>query len=152
MEMLQKLEIMYEYARSNGYCKNRKTLAELMGTTESAISRAFSGGSLSTKFLLRVNEAIGGVFSPAWILYDQGDMFARSAPAQPEQEVSVSTHQPVQEVIVSSDPKRVELLESLVKTLQHEVDLLERYNNHLEEENEALKNANTYVYVRAKDA
>lgn len=89
MEMLQKLEIMYEYARSNGHCKNRKTLAELMGTTESAISRAFAGGSLSTKFLLRVNEAIGGVFSPAWILYDQGDMFAQSAPAAPEQEVSV---------------------------------------------------------------
>ena len=151
MEMLQKLETMYEYARSNGYCKNRKTLAELMGTTESAISRAFAGGSLSTKFLLRVNEAIGGMFSPAWILYDQGDMFAQSAPAAPEQEVSA----PIAEessVAVPTDTRRVELLETLVKTLQHEVNLLERYNNHLEEENEALKKGNSYVYVRAKDA
>lgn len=153
MEMLQKLETMYEYARSNGYCKNRKTLAELMGTTESAISRAFAGGSLSTKFLLRVNEAIGGVFSPAWILYDQGDMFAQSAPEAPEQEVSVSTHQPVQEMVVSSESKTIKHLETLVETLQSHVAVLERYNNHLEEENEALKKANSYVYaVRAKNA
>lgn len=152
MEMLQKLEIMYEYARSNGYCKNRKTLAELMGTTESAISRAFSGGSLSTKFLLRVNEAIGGAFSPAWILYDQGDMFAQSAPAQPEQEVSVSTHQPVQEIVMPSSSMTIKHLEALVETLQSHVAVLERYNNHLEEENEALKKGNSYVYVRAKDA
>jgi chaperonin cofactor prefoldin len=43
-------------------------------------------------------------------------------------------------------------LEALVETLQSHVAVLERYNNHLEEENEALKKANTYVYVRAKDA
>jgi hypothetical protein len=124
-----------------------------MGTTESAISRAFAGGSLSTKFLLRVNEAIGGVFSPAWILYDQGDVFAQSEPAQPMQEVITTASQPVQEVVVPSESRRVELLETLVKTLQREVNLLERYNNHLEEENEALKKANSSVYVaRAKNA
>jgi hypothetical protein len=152
MEMLQKLEIMYEYARSNGHCKNRKTLAELIGTTESAISRAFAGGSLSTKFLLRVNEAIGGVFSPSWILYDQGDMFAQSAPSVPEQDMSVSTQQPVQEMVVSSESTTIKHLETLVETLQSHVAVLERYNNHLEEENEALKKANSYVYVRAKNA
>ena len=153
--MLQKLEIMYEYARSNGHCKNRKTLAELMGTTESAISRAFAGGSLSTKFLLRVNEAIGGVFSPAWILYDQGDIFAQSAPAAPEQPVQEAPIPVAEEssVVAPTDTRRVELLETLVKTLQHEVNLLERYNNHLEEENEALKKANSSVSVaRAKNA
>lgn len=152
MEMLQKLETMYEYARSNGYCKNRKTLAELMGTTESAISRAFAGGSLSTKFLLRVNEAIGGVFSPAWILYDQGDMFAQSSPAAPEQEISAPVAE-IPSVAASSESRTIKHLETLVETLQSHVAVLERYNNHLEEENEALKKANSYVYaVRAKNA
>ena len=150
--MLQKLETMYEYARSNGYCKNRKTLAELMGTTESAISRAFSGGSLSTKFLLRVNEAIGGAFSPAWILYDQGDMFAQSAPAAPEQEVSA----PITEessVVASNASERVKHLESLVETLQAFNKVLQKDNERLEQENEALKKANSYASVaRAKNA
>lgn len=150
--MLQKLETMYEYARSNGYCKNRKTLAELMGTTESAISRAFAGGSLSTKFLLRVNEAIGGVFSPAWILYDQGDMFAQSAPAAPEQEISAPVAE-VPSVAASSESRTIKHLETLVETLQSHVSLLEKYTNKLEEENEALKKANSYASVtRAKNA
>ena len=152
MEMLQKLETMYEYARSNGYCKNRKTLAELMGTTESAISRAFAGGSLSTKFLLRVNEAIGGVFSPAWILYDQGDMFAQLAPASSEQEVSAPVAE-VPSVAASSESRTIKHLETLVETLQSHVSLLEKYTNKLEEENEALKKANSYASVtRAKNA
>ena len=150
--MLQKLETMYEYARSNGYCKNRKTLAELMGTTESAISRAFAGGSLSTKFLLRVNEAIGGVFSPAWILYDQGDMFAQLAPASSEQEVSAPVAE-VPSVAASSESRTIKHLETLVETLQSHVSLLEKYTNKLEEENEALKKANSYASVtRAKNA
>ena len=152
MEMLQKLETMYEYARSNGYCKNRKTLAELMGTTVSAISRAFAGGSLSTKFLLRVNEAIGGVFSPAWILYDQGDMFAQLAPASSEQEVSAPVAE-VPSVAASSESRTIKHLETLVETLQSHVSLLEKYTNKLEEENEALKKANSYASVtRAKNA
>lgn len=152
MEMLQKLETMYEYARSNGYCKNRKTLAELMGTTESAISRAFAGGSLSTKFLLRVNEAIGGVFSPAWILYDQGDMFAQLAPASSEQEVSAPVAE-VPSVAAPSESRTIKHLETLVETLQSHVSLLEKYTNKLEEENEALKKANSYASVtRAKNA
>lgn len=150
--MLQKLETMYEYARSNGYCKNRKTLAELMGTAESAISRAFAGGSLSTKFLLRVNEAIGGVFSPAWILYDQGDMFAQSAPVAHEQEISAPVAE-VPSVAASSESRTIKHLETLVETLQSHVSLLEKYTNKLEEENEALKKANSYASVtRAKNA
>jgi hypothetical protein len=154
IQKVERLQKMYDYARSNNLCKNKATFADLVGFAASNISRAFSGVPryLTDSLLTRINQAIGCPFSTSWVLYGEGDMFAQSAPAAPEQEVSVSTHQPVQEVVVSSDPKRVELLESLVKTLQHEVDLLERYNNHLEEENEALKKGNSYVYVRAKDA
>jgi hypothetical protein len=154
MDKIVRIQKMYEFAIENSLCKNKKEFAALVGVYPSNLSKAFNGeyGFLTEKFLLRVNNALNNAFSVEWILYGKGDMFAQSAPAEPEQEVSVSTRQPVQEVVVSSDPKRVELLESLVKTLQHEVDLLERYNNHLEEENEALKKGNSYVYVRAKDA
>jgi chaperonin cofactor prefoldin len=56
-------------------------------------------------------------------------------------------------MVVSSESKTIKHLETLVETLQSHVAVLERYNNHLEEENEALKKANSYVYaVRAKNA
>jgi chaperonin cofactor prefoldin len=80
-------------------------------------------------------------------------MFAQSAPAAPEQEVSVTISQPVQEVVVSPESRTIKHLETLVETLQSHVAVLERYNNHLEEENEALKKANSSAYVaRAKNA
>lgn len=154
MDKIDRLQRMYEYSVENSLCKNKKEFAALVGVYASNLSKAFNGeyGFLTDKFLLRVNSALGNIFSVEWILYGTGSMFAQSEPAAPEQEISVSTHQSVQEVVVPTDTRRVELLETLVKTLQHEVNLLERYNNHLEEENEALKKGNSYVYVRAKDA
>ena len=80
-------------------------------------------------------------------------MFAQSAPAAHEQEVSVTISQPVQEVVVSPESRTIKHLETLVETLQSHVSLLEKYTNKLEEENEALKKANSSVYVaRAKNA
>jgi hypothetical protein len=72
-------------------------------------------------------------------------MFAQSAPAAPEQEVSVSTHQPVQEVVVSSDSARVRELEYVIETQKKLIDMLER-------ENEDLKKENYYASVHAKNA
>lgn len=153
IQKVERLQKMYDYARSNNLCKNKATFADLVGFAASNISRAFSGVPryLTDSLLTRINQAIGCPFSTSWVLYGEGDMFAQSAPAAPEQEVSA----PIAEessVVVPTDTRKVELLETLVKTLQHEVNLLERYNNHLEEENEALKKGNSYVYVRAKDA
>jgi hypothetical protein len=151
----EKLEILFQYASEKGLCRNKKTFAEFIGVSTTNISKIFADTNerfCTNGVLLKANAALGNVFSTQWLLHDQGDMFAQSEPAALEQEVSVSTHQPVQEVVVHTDTRRVELLETLVKTLQHEVNLLERYNNHLEEENEALKKGNSYVYVRAKDA
>ena len=154
MNKLERLDVMYEYARKNGACTNKKTFAKFLGTTESVVSRFYSGGrELTDQFLLRVNVALGSVFSTSWVLYGEGDMFAQSAPAAPEQDVSVSTHQPVQEVVVSPESRTIKHLETLVETLQSHVSLLEKYTNKLEEENEALKKANSYASVtRAKNA
>lgn len=154
MDKIVRIQKMYEFAIENSLCKNKKEFAALVGVYPSNLSKAFNGeyGFLTEKFLLRVNNALNNAFSVEWILYGKGDMFAQSTPAQPEQEVSVSTHQPVQETVVPSGSMTIKHLEALVETLQSHVAVLERYNNHLEEENEALKKANSYVYVRAKDA
>jgi hypothetical protein len=154
MDNVDRLRKMYEYAIEHSLCKNKKEFAALIGVHASNLSKAFGceSGFLTDKFLLRVNQSIGNAFSVSWVLYGEGDMFAQSAPAAPEQEVSVTISQPVQEVVVSPESRTIKHLETLVETLQSHVSVLERYNNHLEEEDEALKKANSYVYVRAKDA
>ena len=154
MNKLERLDAMYEYARKTGACTNKKTFAKFLGTTESVVSRFYSGGrELTDQFLLRVNVALGSVFSTSWVLYGEGEMLAEPVSAEPVQEASSTANQPVQEMVVSSESKTIKHLETLVETLQSHVAVLERYNNHLEEENEALKKANSYVYaVRAKNA
>lgn len=153
MDKIVRIQKMYEFAIENSLCKNKKEFAALVGVYPSNLSKAFNGesGFLTEKFLLRVNNALNNAFSVEWILYGKGDMFAQSAPAAPEQEVLA----PIAEessVVVPSGSMTIKHLEALVETLQSHVAVLERYNNHLEEENEALKKANSYVYVRAKDA
>ena len=155
IQKIERLQKMYDYARSNNLCKNKATFADLVGFAASNLSRAFSGVPryLTDSLLTRVNQAIGCPFSTSWVLYGEGDMFAQSAPAAHEQEVSVTISQPVQEVVVSPESRTIKHLETLVETLQSHVSLLEKYTNKLEEENEALKKANSSVYVaRAKNA
>lgn len=133
--MLEKLNIMYDYARKEGYCTNRKTFASLLGTTESAVSRAFAG-VLSSKFLLRVNEAIGGAFSPEWVLYGTGEMYAASYPVSPDTTplpLATSSDTP------TIEDRHVKNLEDLVETLQAFNKVLQKDNARLERENEALK-------------
>jgi hypothetical protein len=147
MDNVDRLRKMYEYAIEHSLCKNKKEFAALIGVHASNLSKAFGceSGFLTDKFLLRVNQSIGNAFSVSWVLYGEGDMFAQSAPAAPEQEVSVSTNQPVQELVVSSDSARVRELEYVIETQKKLIDMLER-------ENEDLKKENYYVSVRAKNA
>lgn len=147
MDNVDRLRKMYEYAVERSLCKNKKEFAALIGVHASNLSKAFGceSGFLTDKFLLRVNQSIGNAFSVSWVLYGEGDMFAQSAPAAPEQEVSVSTNQPVQELVVSSDSARVRELEYVIETQKKLIDMLER-------ENEDLKKENYYVSVRAKNA
>ena len=154
MDNVDRLRKMYEYAIERSLCKNKKEFAALIGVHASNLSKAFSSepGFLTDKFLLRVNQSIGNAFSISWVLYGEGDMFAQSEPAQPVQEAPI----PVAEessVAASPESRTIKHLETLVETLQSHVAVLERYKNHLEEENEALKKANSSVYVaRAKNA
>jgi hypothetical protein len=147
MDNVDRLRKMYEYAVEHSLCKNKKEFAALIGVHASNLSKAFGSesGFLTDKFLLRVNQSIGNVFAISWVLYGEGDMFAQSTPSAPEQEVSVSTHQPVQEVCTSSDSARVRELEYVIETQKKLIDMLER-------ENEDLKKENYYASARAKNA
>lgn len=147
MDNVDRLRKMYEYAIEHSLCKNKKEFAALIGVHASNLSKAFGSesGFLTDKFLLRVNQSIGNVFTISWVLYGEGDMFAQSTPAQPEQEVSVSTHQQVLEVVTSSDSARVRELEYVIETQKKLIDMLER-------ENEDLKKENYYASARAKNA
>lgn len=77
MEKLDRLNQMYEYACANNFCKNKKTFAALLNMNEGNLSSAFSGKDtryLTNNLLLRINVALGEVFSPAWLLYGEGEM------------------------------------------------------------------------------
>lgn len=65
-----RLEIMYKYALTNELCKNKGKFAELVGVNGSTLSKAFSGEEkyLSDIFMIRVNTALGNVFSLEWVL------------------------------------------------------------------------------------
>lgn len=154
IQKVERLQKMYDYARSNNLCKNKATFADLVGFAASNISRAFSGVPryLTDSLLTRINQAIGCPFSTSWVLYGDGDMFAQSAPVAPEPEVLA----PIAEessVVASNASERVKHLESLVETLQAFNKVLQKDNKRLEQENEALKKANYSVSVaRAKNA
>lgn len=65
-----RLEIMYKYALANELCKNKGKFAELVGVNGSTLSKAFGGEEkyLSDIFMIRVNTALGNVFSLDWVL------------------------------------------------------------------------------------
>lgn len=151
----EKLEILFMYACEKGLCRNKKTFAEFIGVSQTNISKIFADTNerfCTNGVLLKANAALGNVYSTQWLLNDQGDMFAQSSPAVPEQEVSA----PITEessVVASNASERVKHLESLVETLQAFNKVLQKDNERLEQENEALKKANSYASVaRAKNA
>lgn len=78
MTNVEKLREMYQYAREMELCKNQKGFAEIVGVTPNNMSNAFSD-KLADKFctnsfLLKVNDAMGHVFSTDWLLYGEGSM------------------------------------------------------------------------------
>ena len=150
MTNLERLTKMYEYALENSLCKNKKEFAALIGIHASNLSKAFGceSGFLTDKFLLRVNQSIGNVFSISWVLYGEGPMFANSAPQESSQDVPES----VIEESIPNASERIKHLEDLVETLQAFNKVLRKDNERLEKENDALKNEKYYTTARTKNA
>lgn len=76
MDKSQRLNQMYEYARANGMCKNKRSFAEVLGIDSGNLSKAFGNDTkyMTDSLLIRVNNALGNVFSFDWLLTGRGDM------------------------------------------------------------------------------
>lgn len=76
MDKSQRLNQMYEYARTNGMCKNKRSFAEVLGIDSGNLSKAFGNDTkyMTDSLLIRVNNALGNVFSFDWLLTGRGDM------------------------------------------------------------------------------
>lgn len=150
IQKVERLQKMYDYARSNNLCKNKSTFSALVGFSASNISRAFSGVPrfLTDSLLTRINQAIGCPFSTSWVLYGEGDMFANSEPQESSQDVPES----VVEESIPNASERIKHLEDLVETLQAFNKVLRKDNERLEKENDALKNEKYYTTARTKNA
>lgn len=76
MEKSQRLSQMYEYARTNGMCRNKRSFAELLGIDNGNLSKAFGNDAkyMTDSLLIRVNNALGNVFSFDWLLTGNGEM------------------------------------------------------------------------------
>ena len=86
-----RLDTMYRYAIANELCKNKGNFAELIGITNSTLSKAFSGEEkyLSDAFLIRVNNALNNVFSLDWVLNGTLPMM-KEQPSSAEQQTTPS--------------------------------------------------------------
>ena len=67
---------MYEYARTNGMCRNKRSFAELLGIDNGNLSKALGNDAkyMTDSLLIRVNNALGNVFSFDWLLTGNGEM------------------------------------------------------------------------------
>lgn len=90
MDKSQRLNQMYEYARANGMCKNKRSFAEVLGIDSGNLSKAFGNDTkyMTDSLLIRVNNALGNVFSFDWLLTGRGDMLM---PVPQTANVNVST-------------------------------------------------------------
>lgn len=79
----ERIEAMYNYAKEQGLCRNRKTFAELIDANPTNIGKAFQENSpyLTDKLLHRINTSLNYAFNPAWLLTGEGEMLNKSIPS-----------------------------------------------------------------------
>lgn len=153
----QRLSIIYDFARANGFCKNKKTFAQLIDMNEGNMSNAFNNDNsnyLTDNLFIRINNSIGNRFSIEWLLYGTGDMYART---QAKEDANPDTT-PLQSAPVtegSSDigyrmrctelERVIEALKGTIESQKGTIKSQERIIEMLENENESLKKARTHV-------
>ncbi len=83
MDKLERMKMIYDYARSNGHARNQNEFAQLMGVASSNFSRAINGDEryLTESFLIKANQAVENHFDLSWVLYGEGEMFTATEPS-----------------------------------------------------------------------
>lgn len=80
MEKKERINQAFSYLKDNGLVHTQKDLAERMGSTAPNVSSALKGvdNVLTDNFLLRFNNAFGGIFNDNWLLTGEGSMLSAS--------------------------------------------------------------------------
>lgn len=80
MDTKERIKKAYEYLRNNGIVHTQQDVADIMGVKKENISRAFNGNEkyLTSNFIVRFNNAFGGIFNAEWIIKEQGEMLKES--------------------------------------------------------------------------
>ena len=81
MEKKERINQAFSYLKDNGLVHTQRDLAEKMGATAPNVSSALKGvdNVLTDNFLLRFNNAFGGIFNDNWLLTGEGSMLTEPA-------------------------------------------------------------------------
>lgn len=142
----QRLLIMYDYARANKFCKNKKTFAQLIEMSDCNMSNAMNNDNsnyLTDNLFYKINAALGNVFSIDWLLRGTGEMMVNNnigtpAPTPTQAPARVSTTPTTKP---SFDDDDIEYLRHRVKELEYTIEL-QRYRIEQLEKGHASARAN----------
>ena len=150
----QRLLIMYDYARANKFCKNKKTFAQLIEMSDCNMSNAMNNDNsnyLTDNLFYKINAALGNVFSVDWLLRGTGEMmvnndvrFSISSNNNVQAHTPAPAHTKEQEhkpLKPSYDEDDVEFLKHRIKELEYIVEL-QRYRIKELEKGRASAHAN----------
>ena len=126
MEKKERINQAFSYLKDNGLVHTQRDLAEKMGATAPNVSSALKGvdNVLTDNFLLRFNNAFGGIFNDNWLLTGEGSMLSASDPnsvsASSSADLSVALNKAMDEIaaqrrITEKSQQQIDRLLSLLE-------------------------------------
>lgn len=84
MEKVEILRAMVQELQKRGLIAKQKDVADRLRTSTSTVSSAIHGNpnACTRSFILRLNDAFGSIFNPAWMLTGEGAMILADAVQQ----------------------------------------------------------------------
>ena len=130
MEKKERINQAFSYLKDNGLVHTQKDLAERMGSTAPNVSSALKGvdNVLTDNFLLRFNNAFGGIFNDNWLLTGEGSMLSASEPdsisASSSTDLSAALNKAMDEIaaqrrITEKSQQQIDRLLSLLEADRH---------------------------------
>lgn len=130
MEKKERINYAFSYLKDNGLVHTQKDLAERMGSTAPNVSSALKGvdNVLTDNFLLRFNNAFGGIFNDNWLLTGEGSMLSASDPnsvsASSSNDISAALNKAMDEIaaqrrITEKSQQQIDRLLSLLEADRH---------------------------------
>lgn len=130
MEKKERINQAFSYLKDNGLVHTQRDLAEKMGATAPNVSSALKGvdNVLTDNFLLRFNNAFGGIFNDNWLLTGEGSMLSASDPdsvsASSSTDLSSALNKAMDEIaaqrrITEKSQQQIDRLLSLLEADRH---------------------------------